>query len=252
MRRNRGRSRRPVKYAATSAEPTKVSGVWSANEVYNARLDDTWPVKTPPVPGMYAWYTGGTWDGFQWTDISGNNRHATTIVGTINQNLSYTGNGADSTFPVIYGGTTAGITFPSSVLPSTFTFFHVSRYNGANEQRIFDGAAANWLSGFWSGNAGATYHDGWITSQVDYHTTNWVISTDQNSLYRSKSKSANSGNYYQHTGGGGTTKQLTVNNGYWTGERSDWMIAEIIVYNSTLSATDYNKVESYLEEKYGI
>jgi len=250
MRRSRGRRDRPTKYAALS-EPKHVSGVWTTNEVYNARLDDTWPVKLPPVSGMYAWYTGDSWDGFQWTDLSGNNRHATTVVGTINQ-TTVTGNGADSTFPVIYGNTTAGITFPTSVLPSTFTLFHVARYNGSSEQRIFDGATANWLSGFWSGNAGAAYHDGWITSQVDYHTTNWVISTDQNSKYRSKSKNANSGNYYEHTGGGGSSKQLTINNGHYTGERSDWMVAEIIVYNSTLSSTDYNAVEQYLEEKYGI
>jgi len=232
--------------------PTQESaaGIWSMNEAYEARLDDIWPYPGPPVAGYIGWYTGDSWTGSQWQDKSGNNNHATSVTGTITK-ANVTGNGATETFPAIYGGTTAGIRFPSAILPSTYTLFHVARYNGA-EQRIFDGLTGNWLSGFWSGNAGAAYHEGWITSQVDYHTTNWVISTDQNSLYRSKSKSANSGNYYQHTGGGGASKQLTINYGNYVGEASAWMVAEVIVYNSTLSSADYNLVEQYLENKYGI
>jgi hypothetical protein len=174
------------------------------------------------------------------------------VTGTITQ-ANVTGNGATATFPAIYGGTTAGIRFPSAILPSTFTLFHVARYNGANEARIFDGLTQNWLSGFHGGNAGVAYHDGWITPYTEYHGTNWVISTDQNSLYRSKSTAYNGGAYNQDTGGGGTNKQLTINYGiYASTEASDWMVAEVIVYNSTLSSADYNLVESYLENKYGI
>jgi len=244
MRRSRGKRSVPTtQYAA---------GVWSMNEAYEARLDDIWPFPGPPVAGYIGWYTGDSWTGSQWQDLSGNNNHATTVTGTITK-ADVTGNGATETFPAIYGGTTAGIRFPSAILPSTFTLFHVARYNGANKKRIFDGLTSNWLSGFWSGNAGTAYHDGWITaSNANHHGTNWVISTDQNSLYRSKSTSANSGNYYQNTGGGGTSKQLTINYGHYTGELSDWMVAEVIVYNSTLSSADYNLVESYLENKYGI
>ena len=233
--------------------PTNISAsnVWSMNEAYEASLDDIWPSPNPPVAGYIGWYAGDSWTGSQWQDKSGNNNHATVVTGSITQ-ANVTGNGATETFPAIYGGTTAGIRFPSAILPSTFTLFHVARYDGVTEKRIFDGLTANWLSGFWNGKAGAAYHDGWITDQVDYHTANWVISTDQNSRYRSKSKSANSGNYYQHTGGGGTNKQLTINYGSAAAERSDWMVAEVIVYNSTLSSADYNLVESYLENKYGI
>ena len=243
MRRSRGKRSVPTQESAT--------GIWSMNEVYESRLDNIWPILRPPVAGYIGWYTGDSWTGSQWQDKSGNNNHATSVTGTITQ-ANVTGNGATATFPAIYGGTTAGIRFPSAILPSTFTLFHVARYNGANEERIFDGLTINWLSGFHNGNAGVAYHDGWITPTTDYHGTNWVISTDQNSLYRSKSTAYNGGAYNQDTGGGGTSKQLTINYGGYSSEASDWMVAEVIVYNSTLSSADYNLVEQYLENKYGI
>lgn len=212
-----------------------------------------------PVAGVFAWYTAKSWTGTQWNDLSGNGHHATSITGTITRS-TVTGNGATSTFDALSGSTTAGIIFPSAVLPSTYTLCHVARYNGT-ESRIFDGSnPVNFLSGFWGGNAGVAYHSGWITPQTDYHGTNWVISTDQNSLYRSKSKAYNGGAYNQHTGGGSSSANLTINRGNYSGgpsavsssEQSDWMVAEVIVYNSTLSSGDYNLLETYLETKYGI
>jgi hypothetical protein len=35
-------------------------------------------------------------------------------------------------------------------------------------------------------------------------------------------------------------------------EGSDWMVAEVIVYDRTLSASEYQAVELWLSSKYGI
>jgi hypothetical protein len=219
----------------------------------------------PVTSGLVGWYDATKWDGSSWLDSSGSGNHATTIRGAISQTTTdYTSLGAQSTFTSLSGNTSAGIQFPNTILPATFTLFHVTRYNaaigvtGGNEVgrgRILDGVTPNWLDGFWSGGSGKSFHDGWITpTDIDYHGNYWVISSSQNSRYRSKSKNANGGNWYNFTGGGGTSKQLSVNYGHYTvgGEASNWMIAEVIVYNRTLSDSELTSMETYLSTKYGI
>jgi hypothetical protein len=101
------------------------------------------------------------------------------------------------------------------------------------------------LSGFWNEQTAVAYHEGWVTTPFqDPYGNNWIYSTDQNYLYRGN------GTTYG-TGGGGYSAHLTVNVGGY-GETSDWQIAEVIVYPSTLSSTDYLAVESYLASKYGL
>lgn len=219
----------------------------------------------PVTSGLVGYYQADNWNGSSWLDSSGNENHASITRGTITKASSdYTSLGAAATFTSLSGSTSAGIQFPSQILPSTFTLFHVTRYNFAigvtggdsvGRGRILDGVTSNWLDGFWNGGSGKSYHDGWITpSDVDYHGNYWVVSSSQNSRYRSKSKNANSGNWYNFTGGGGTSKQLSVNYGaYTTGnEPSNWMITEIIVYNRTLSDAELTTMESYLATKFGI
>ena len=114
--------------------------------------------------------------------------------------------------------------------------------------RIFDGVGINWLSGFHSGESGIAYHNGWATTNtsVDVHGNDWVFSTDQRYLYRSNGLTRGSGI------GGGASTQLTVNYGnYQSTQSSTWGIAEIIVYNRTLTSTEYLNVENYLNLKYG-
>jgi hypothetical protein len=238
---------------STSKMEAYISGMW-----YNVTTSAL-PVET----GLVGWYLADTWTGSSWPDSSGNNNNATTVTGTITKTTQdYTSLGASSSFTTLSGSTTAGIQFPAAILPSTFTFFHIARYdaaigvtggNGAGRGRIFDGATANWLDGFWNGGSGRCYHDGWLTSDtIDYHGNYWVISSSQNSRYRSKSKNANGGSFYNFTGGGGTNKQLTINYGNYSGERSNWMVAEVVVYNRTLSDSEITQVESYLSTKYAI
>lgn len=226
--------------------------------------------------GLVGWYTATSYNSGTWTDLSGNGNNATSTRGTINK-ASHNGAtyGASATFDVLYGNTSAGIQFPSAILPSTFTLYHVARYNldigvtGGNEVgrgRIFDGVARNWLSGFHGGGSGKFYHEGWISPETDRHGNYWMISSDSNSnnydsnggsYVRSRSKNANGGVVYINTGGGNATRQLSVNYGEYTGavqssETSNWMVAEVIVYNRAMTAAETAAIESYLSFKYGV
>jgi hypothetical protein len=200
----------------------------------------------PPVDsGLVGLYDAESWTGTQWSDISGTNNHATSITGSPSlTNIS--GNGSSLTISSLQGATNAGIRFPSAaILPSTYTLFHVTRYTGTTNLRIVTGVNNNWLSGHWGGLSGVAFHEGWITqNSSSIHGNNWVISTDQNSLYRSNGVTRGSS-------GGSASTQLSINWGAFT-EFSTWNITFLCVYNRTLNATEYQQVESWLSSRYGI
>lgn len=210
----------------------------------------------PVTSGLFAWYDGTTFSGSTWSDKSGNGRHATSS-GTITVSNT-TGNGATQSFPILSGTTSSSMLFPVGVLPSTYTLFHVTRYSGSTKYRIFQnyngvGSTDNWLSGFWGNCSGVGFHGSWLTPAAantnsgykDVFGSNWVISTDQNFLYRANGAtngiSASVNNI----------PRLAINQGY-SPEYSDWACAEVIVYNRTLTAAEYVSVENYLAAKYGI
>ena len=197
-----------------------------------------------PVTNVYARYTADSFSGTTWADISGNGRNATVTRGTVTK-VSSTGNGAYKTFDTLQGGTGDGIQFPTDVLPSTYTLFHVTRYQGTANARIITGITNNWLSGHYGGSSGVAYHEGWITrSSPSFFGNDWLITTDQNSLYR--------GNGYTYgSSGGSVNARLSVNAGS-TAEYSAWQCSEVIVYNRTLSALEYESVERFLSKKYEI
>jgi hypothetical protein len=192
---------------------------------------------------LYGWYIADNYAANQWPDLSGNGNNATgngpiTIASFPNSTLKY-----------IYGGINTFINFPVGMLPTTYTLFHVAKYNGSTKGRIvtsLDGV--NWLSGHYSAKSGLAYHGttaAWITQSAStVHGDNWVISTDQNNLYRSQGVNRTVG-----TPTTGVNCRMGINT--YAGESSDWAVAEIIVYNRTLSGTEIDQVEAYLMNKYG-
>jgi hypothetical protein len=196
----------------------------------------------PPITsGMIGLYYGDNFTaGSQWTDLSGSGNHVTSLTGTpINSSVTLNG------FKALSGGTSDGLRWSASILPSTYTLFHVARYNGGITGRIFDGVASNWLSGFHSGKSGVAFHNNWITAQTNLHGLNWVLSTDQNSLYRS-----NGVNRTNAAPGSPSNNQLSINWGFWSAERSNWAVACVIIYNRTLSASEIVQVECWLNRRY--
>lgn len=197
------------------------------------------------VSGLVGFYTMGSVTATQWQDISGNGNHAT-ISGAAIASIA-AGNGATAITSCLTGTSTAhGILWPAAILPATYTLFHVTRYTGVTNARIYQGNTINWLSGHWSGLSGQYYHNGWLTNSTsNYYGNNWFITTDQNSLGRTNGIT-------RGTAGGSASDRLSINSGGTTTEFSTWQTVECIVYNRTLSATEYAAVESYLAAKFGI
>ena len=143
------------------------------------------------------------------------------------------------------GSTTSVLIWPLSILPPTYTLFHIAKYNVINgaRMRIFDSPDAAWMSGFYGGVTGVAYHAGWLTPNVDCCGYNWVLSTDQNGLYRAN------GVQKSTSAGGSSSNQLGINSsGNGFAQPSDWAVAAAIVFNRTLSTAEITTMESWLSQ----
>jgi hypothetical protein len=201
----------------------------------------------PVLSGLYAWYDTSSFSGSTWSDKTTNARNATVTAGSVSIVSSAGVNGASKTFNTLQGTTGTTIAWPASVLPSTYTLFHVTRYNGATARIVTSATSVNWLSGHWGGYSGVAYHQNWITqSSSSVHGANWVASTDQNALYRSNGVNRTIG-----SPGSPSHTQLIIN-GSTFAELSDFQIAEVIVYDRTLNATEITQTEAYLSNRYGL
>jgi hypothetical protein len=219
-------------------------GKWNVSEQHLYKQQNLWTgSRIPPITtNLLAVYDGDSWNGTSWQDIYGT-YHATTTRGTVTSGTT-TGNGASRTFTALSGNTSAGLRFPTGILPATYTLFHVTRTTGTRA-RIVTGFNNNWLSAHWAGRSGVAFHEGWLTSSESYlHGDNWVYSTDQNSLYRSNGTTRGSS-------GGSASTALSINHGAYA-EYSDWSCAFVAVYSGTMSATDYGIVESWISSRFGI
>lgn len=201
------------------------------------------PIKS--IGGLVGFYTGESWyaPGNMWIDLSGMNNHVTEvrITATISNAGTFT-NGKK----FISGNVNAGLRFPPSILPGTYTLFYIAKYNGGTRQRIFNGVNQNWLSGFWGGRSGIAHHNNWLTRHdLDYHNNNWVLGTDQNNLYRSNKQS--------RVGGPGagfpSFDRISINWGVFS-EFSDWAVACVVVYNRALTTGEITQVENELASVY--
>jgi len=204
---------------------------------------------SPPVAGYVGLYTGAGWaptSGGGWkNEATPGTNDITATSGTLATAID-----PASGYSYTYGGTTATLTLP--FVPATgsspYTFFHVARYNGAAKQRIFQGRTQNWLSGFHQASTGVAYHNNWLTadtSTTEFDQTTWLVSTDRPTNYR-----ANRLNKTVTSVTGTLTDQIVVNTGAVADQTSDWAIAEMIYYPTTLSDADVKAVEAYLFRKY--
>ena len=135
-----------------------------------------------------------------WLDRSGLGAHSSITAATVTE----LPNAFPGNLSALTGDATSRITI-FSTLSAPYTLFHITRWGPASttsqRNRIvaacLDGAtsSSNWLSGHWgdwnTGSAvprsGIAVHNAWITAKSgDLHGTNWVLSSDQNALYRSQ------------------------------------------------------------------
>lgn len=200
--------------------------------------------------GLVGHYNGESWNSstMQWRDISLAGNHATTVTGTGHTVVTHA-NG----YKYVTGGLNDTVTFPNLIPNLNYTIFHIARYPAsspaANRKRILQSAANNWVSGHWNGNMGVAYHSNWVTPNWNSKTprfgNNWVVSTDQNTLYRANKVTYGTVSPQTHV------PTLTINNGFWTPpENSDWEMACLLIYNRVLTSDEINQVEDYLYNQY--
>ncbi len=199
--------------------------------------------------GIVGWYDGSSFEKKtnRWLDKSGNSNHITDCFGEINMVV-----GGGTEIKYITGNTTSGMTLPSPALwnGGKYTFFHITRYAGTNNNRIWSGTTGNWLSGHWSNRGAAIHHDGWLSGGGRWSYEGmlsgkeWALITDQ-PTYARINRAA-----YQFWGGSGTIPQnISINKSAMTSEVSDWACAEIIIYQRELSVAEIEVVEAFLYAK---
>ena len=191
-----------------------------------------------------------------WRDSSGNSRNVTRVTGNPTL-VTTTGNGSSKSFQTIAGGTADKFYFDNDPISTNWTVFALSRYSGAsNRGRIISGnysagasqdSNANWLFGQWDGQAAVAHYNGWVSSSstpAGLNLTNWVMSTAYPSNYRYN------GIVRGTSGGTAELPPLGINS--WTGEQSDYQVAEVIIFNRTLNLTEIRQIEDYFAERYGL
>jgi hypothetical protein len=186
---------------------------------------------------------------YQWNDLSGNNRHATQT--TLGNRPTWVApvNGQNGLGVVSFNGSNQLITATSGLSAQPFEYYIVFKFKstttndrivfGAGDKGNFDGNSG----GGWNLYSGALLAGGIRTG------TSWAMANckfnGSSSALRINASSVLSGN-----AGLGTPTTLSLA-GNGSTDWGDVVVAEFIVYPTTLSSGDQNLVESYLKTKWG-
>ena len=139
-----------------------------------------------------------------------------------------------------------------------FTFFSVAKQKPINGGRIFSSYFGNVLIGTWGNESNRFYggnENGWLYEGTN-QSTDFLITTAFSDTDTSFGFYQNG--FLQSNGNSNSTvilNGISVGGGIWNGgniEASDSYVCEIVIYNRTLTLTERQQVETYLNEKYGI
>jgi len=173
--------------------------------------------------------------------------------------VSQSGHGADSVVRALHGEWRDNIDFGDIINTLAFTICSVTRYTGGVSKRILTSGYfgnRNWLHGHWEGKAGLAYYGGFKTAKdvtnVD-PITDWVVMCGTNA--ESQLKLVNGATKGTATGGQGGEK-LVVNRGDFAtvnnDERSNFAIAEVMVWDRGLTSEEMYGVSDHLMIKFGV
>jgi len=185
-----------------------------------------------------------------WADTSGNvrNLESSALIGSVVSVTQEAGsNGVTKPFTAVSGDFSTKVFIANPKLDK-YTFCGVARYSGNVKKRIFTSNSLNWLSGFWRGNTGVAFHDRWMHDRPPdpgpRDDINWHVLCDAGDNFRWDGLQKN-------TVAGTVTylPPLCIN---CHAESSDWQVAEMLIYDRTLSSAEIENVELDLKVKYGI
>jgi len=140
------------------------------------------------------------------------------------------GAGAGVKITAVTGTTSTYVLLKNLIKSSSSTICTLTRYTGNHRSRILNGGS-NWLWGHWGGRAGIAHTQTWITTHghVVSPVHNWVVMCGQGNTILTNGNSIGNGGSFQMPSNG----DVYVNNGGCCGgERSEFAIAEIMVWNS--------------------
>jgi hypothetical protein len=185
-------------------------------------------------------------------DLSGNGRVGTLQAGAVSVG-SVSGNGADRPIPYVGGTTGTQISWGAASIPSTFTICSITRYSGAEKQRILVCRDRDWLHGhfgyYGTKYAGATYYTG--PGEVQYTispNTNWVVACGRNIQTPGSAGTIINGVVTSTAKGGAGNCELTINQepSFILVESSDWQLSKLYVWNTHLPDSLFAQASSRL------
>jgi|SaaInlStandDraft_5_1057022.scaffolds.fasta_scaffold00219_6 hypothetical protein len=188
-----------------------------------------------------------------WVDTVGN-KNVKMIQGKLTtvDKSSYVkyNDGIDKGFGYLKGLSNASIEFPQNLNKDNWTIVYVTRYDPSAKYkgRILQGRSSNWLAGHHGGKAGVSHQNKWINYNKLSEQKSWVFAIEQpNKFIRRSGKH----DWKLFTGGKGIgADQIFINGGKYPKEKSDFNIAELIIYNRKINDSEIEKVKNYLENKY--
>jgi hypothetical protein len=138
--------------------------------------------------------------------------------------------------------------------PAAYSMFSVTRQRGGTNRRILQSASGNYLYGYWNGRKNVLYvenNPSFLTGLASDSAWDLFSHTrTQNSAY-----TFNYNGTSQYSGASslnGPLPGLTINTGGSGGESSDCDVAEILLYDTSLSLTQVQQLEGYLAWKWGL
>jgi hypothetical protein len=133
------------------------------------------------------------------------------------------------------------------------TVIYVSRMSGTTKGRILSGFANNWLLGYHGGLKTRAYFMGWVNFASAAADANWYIySATIGGAGINSTFYENGSSIISNQGGVTGPNGLSLVGSAGTSEFSDADIAEVLVFNSTLSSGLRSAVERYLSNKYAL
>lgn len=216
--------------------------------------------------------TTNTWIATNGSNIASSNMISSANISKV-EKAGLSSLGITETFTVVKGTNISGIRFGNPKLGSSadggtvgdgWTFCSVARIptatapnNTALGGRLFDALNVNWLTGWWAGYQNRFWHGNrWINADTTANDTKFHLICDR------KNSSRWDGSQSGDTLGGDYAylPELSINYGYFTNggtvgntnEKSDWEVAEVLMYSTTLTDVQVQQVEAYLKYRYGI
>jgi len=231
-------------------------GSWTIEEGTGSPVGTGTLYPTGGVPiGVVTTTTVNTDNVTEWADQSGNGIVLTPDIQNAPTLVSSFLNGKPAIEFIVDNNT--GLSNTSFGLTG-FTFFSVTKQKSTNTGRIFSSYFDNVLIGTWGIYSNRFYggeDNGWL-AEGEQTSTDFLITTAFSDADTSFDFSQNG--VSQSSGASNSTvilNGISVGGGVWNGgneEASDSYVCEIVIYNRTLTLTERQQVEAYLNQKYAI